>query len=110
MADLIAFLIGAGMALLAIGIGAALAWRRGRLPPVYPACAETGAPKDPRGCWNVRCQLGGVCCRAPGVAPAGPLQQAAAGMRALDEGHDALCMAVLRGKDCTCGVREDGNG
>lgn len=31
------------------------------------ACADTGAPKDPRGCWNVRCQLGGTCCRAHGV-------------------------------------------
>jgi hypothetical protein len=42
---------------------------------------------------------------ARGVAlPAGPLAQAAAGMAALNEGHDPLCMAVLRGKACTCGV------
>jgi len=36
--------------------------------------------------------------------PAGPLAQAAAGMAALNEGHDPLCMSVLRGKACTCGV------
>jgi hypothetical protein len=33
-------------------------------------CAETGAPKDPRGCWNVRCQLGDTCCRAAPPLPA----------------------------------------
>jgi hypothetical protein len=38
-------------------------------------------------------------------APAGPLQQMAAGIEALDAGHDPLCMAVLRGKACTCGVQ-----
>ena len=45
-------------------------------------------------------------CRASQRAPAvvGPLAQVAAGIEALDEGHDPLCMAVLRGKDCTCGV------
>jgi hypothetical protein len=36
-------------------------WLTGRRAP---EC--TG--KDPRGCWNVRCQLGGTCCRATGVS------------------------------------------
>jgi hypothetical protein len=39
--------------------------------PVPPICADTGAPKDPRGCWNVRCQLGGTCCRTSGVRTSG---------------------------------------
>lgn len=30
----------------------------------HPTCAENGKPKDPRECWNVRCQSGGICCRA----------------------------------------------
>jgi hypothetical protein len=29
-----------------------------RVPP------RAGCEKDPRGCWNVRCQLGKRCCRA----------------------------------------------
>lgn len=37
-------------------------------PPV-PICADTGKPKHPGNCWNVRCQLGGTCCRADGVIP-----------------------------------------
>lgn len=32
--------------------------------PTAPICAETGEPKWPSDCWNVRCQLGGACCRA----------------------------------------------
>lgn len=32
-----------------------------------PICADTGAPKWPGNCWNVRCQLGGTCCRNAGV-------------------------------------------
>ena len=33
-------------------------------PSVRLGCAEDGnARKDPRGCWNVRCQLGKRCCR-----------------------------------------------
>jgi TRAP-type C4-dicarboxylate transport system permease small subunit len=36
--------------------------RRASTP--HPICADTGAPKNPQGCWNVRCQLGGTCCRA----------------------------------------------
>lgn len=31
-----------------------------RTPPI---CADTGAAKWPGNCWNVRCQLGGTCCR-----------------------------------------------
>lgn len=42
--------------------------------------------------------------------PAGPLAQVAAGIAALDEGHDPLCMAVLRGKACTCGAQEANRG
>jgi hypothetical protein len=30
---------------------------------VPPTCADTGAPKWPGNCWNVRCQLGNTCCR-----------------------------------------------
>ena len=56
-----------------------------------------------------------------GVAPSpvGPVEQVVAGMAALDDGHDPLCVAVIRGKGCTCGfnarigapgVREDGRG
>lgn len=39
--------------------------------PVPPICADTNAPKWPGNCWNVRCQLGGTCCRAddPCTAP-----------------------------------------
>ena len=34
-------------------------------PRVLRGCAEDGNDKkDPRGCWNVRCQLGKRCCRA----------------------------------------------
>lgn len=70
-----------------------------------PTCADTGAPKDPRGCWNVRCQLGGTCCLPAGVAVVAPLaQQLATAVDAIDAGHDAFCMMVLRGKECTCGV------
>lgn len=29
-----------------------------------PICTDTGAPKWPGSCWNVRCQLGRTCCRA----------------------------------------------
>lgn len=47
---------------------------------------------------------------APVPAPSGPLAQAVAGMQALDAGHDPLCMAVLRGKGCTCGVGGTSNG
>jgi hypothetical protein len=32
-----------------------------------PVCSDTGAPKWPGDCWNVRCQLGGSCCRTAGV-------------------------------------------
>jgi len=36
-----------------------------RHPGVAIGCAEDGnSQKDPRGCWNVRCQLGKRCCRA----------------------------------------------
>ena len=39
----------------------------------HPICADSGQPKDPRACWNVRCQLGGKCCRAHADgAPASP--------------------------------------
>jgi hypothetical protein len=43
------------------------------LPP--PICADTGAPKWPGNCWNVRCQLGGTCCRTSGVKACGADQQ-----------------------------------
>jgi hypothetical protein len=76
----------------------------------YPTCAThpyTGS--DQCGhvigarCVGAECRNG--CVRARGVAvPRGPLEQAAAGMQALEAGHDPLCMAVLRGKECTCGV------
>jgi hypothetical protein len=41
--------------------------------------------------------------------PAGPLAQVVAGIAALDDGHDPLCMAVLRGKACTCGALGTGS-
>lgn len=44
--------------------GRTLAARRRSEPPI---CADTGAPKHPGNCWNVRCQLGGTCCRTAGV-------------------------------------------
>jgi hypothetical protein len=38
---------------------------RDKRPPAEPPiCADTGAAKWPGNCWNVRCQLGGTCCRA----------------------------------------------
>jgi hypothetical protein len=40
-----------------------------------PICADTGAPKWPGNCWNVRCQLGGTCCRAHGVEVPAPTEQ-----------------------------------
>jgi hypothetical protein len=39
-----------------------------------PICADTGKPKYPGDCWNVRCQLGWTCCRATPV-PADPCPQ-----------------------------------
>jgi hypothetical protein len=39
-------------------------YRRNPDPAPAPTCAESGKPKDPRGCWNVRCQLSGTCCRS----------------------------------------------
>lgn len=35
------------------------------MPAEPPKCGETGKPKHPSDCWNVRCQLGNKCCRAP---------------------------------------------
>lgn len=33
-------------------------------PRVIRGCADNGNERhDPRGCWNVRCQLGKRCCR-----------------------------------------------
>lgn len=40
------------------------------------------------------------------VAPSGLDQQLASATEASDEGHDPLCMAILRGKACTCGHEE----
>lgn len=40
--------------------------------PVPPTCADTGYPKDPRGCWSVRCQLGNTCCRVDCAATPAP--------------------------------------
>jgi hypothetical protein len=69
-------LIGFGFAgaVFAIGLGSATSWdwwlaqkakreaeRHARETAI---CADTGAQKNPLGCWNVRCQLGGTCCRA----------------------------------------------
>ena len=36
----------------------------------------------------------------------GLAQQHARAVEASDEGHDPLCMAILRGKECTCGFDE----
>ena len=33
-------------------------------PRVKLGCASGSDRMDPRGCWNVRCQLGKRCCRA----------------------------------------------
>jgi hypothetical protein len=37
------------------------------VPAQPPICADSGQPKYPGNCWNVRCQLGGTCCRTSGV-------------------------------------------
>lgn len=54
----------------------------------------------------LQAQVGDKVVLRPAGVTAGPLHQVAAGMEALDAGHDPLCMAVLRGKECTCGVTE----
>lgn len=40
----------------------------------------------------------------PVQAPSGLTDQLQRAAEASDAGHDPLCMAVLRGKECTCGV------
>jgi len=39
-----------------------------------------------------------------GAPPSGLTEQLATAVEAIEQEHDPLCMAVLRGKDCTCGV------
>lgn len=42
----------------------------------------------------------------PSQAPSGLAQQLATAVEAIEADHDPLCMSVLRGKACTCGVQE----
>ena len=42
--------------------------------------------------------------RTRGVPASGLTEQLQRAVGSSDEGHDPLCMAVLRGKECTCGV------
>jgi hypothetical protein len=76
----------------------ALRERLKRPPKVFPICADTGEPKNPRACWNVRCQLGNKCCRdsvrppmcrIPGVDP-GVLARAAATLLTRSMKHEGL--------------------
>ena len=41
-----------------------------------------------------------------GGAASGLTQQLQRAVEASDEGHDPFCMAILRGKDCSCGLDE----
>lgn len=70
---------------------------------LWRTSAHTGIPDGAQGLYTTE-QVRGLLGAAVTAAPVGPIQQIDAGMAAVDEGHDALCMAVLRGKACTCGV------
>jgi hypothetical protein len=49
--------------------------------------------------WNHRTPVPGVAGTSSGLT-----EQLTRSMAAIEQDHDPLCMAVLRGKDCTCGV------
>jgi hypothetical protein len=63
------WIIYATLALAVVSIIYNVVWiiRHERKTQHIPTCADTGAPKDPGNCWNVRCQLGKKCCRAKGA-------------------------------------------
>lgn len=42
--------------------------------------------------------------KATGCAPSSLAAQLATAVDAVDEGHDAFCMLILRGKECSCGL------
>jgi hypothetical protein len=60
--------------------------------------------KDPRGCWNVRCQLGGTCCRtaAPAVQPPAAIEQIA------QQWDGCMYDAIGGAIDIGATIREDG--
>lgn len=80
--------------------------------PSCLCCGQQTGPARPIAVQHMELPAIVICkpCKdaAAGVAavPAGDsmLERAVRGMNAVDEGHDPLCMAVLRGKECTCGV------
>jgi hypothetical protein len=47
---------------------------------------------------------------AGGVSASGLTQQLVRAVEASDEGHDPFCMAILRGKDCSCGFDQRAEG
>jgi hypothetical protein len=81
--DAIAFACGCAVGIVAVALGTLLAWLRERreLKPDAPICADTGQPKYPGNCWNVRCQLGGTCCRSSSTGGVASGSQASAETR-----------------------------
>lgn len=77
--------------------GALAPCQRGECPD---ECPGPNRPSDLCGLpeWNRKLK------HAHGVPGASLTEQLSRAVEASDEGHDPLCMAVLRGKACTCGV------